>query len=232
MIEAFVHLTSWVDVGRNCHIFEHAILGTPQQDHDFGGEKSYVRIADDVIIRENVTIHRASGEGQETCVGRGTMLMEGCHLGHNVHVGKFCNLTNKVGLSGHVQMGDYVVVGGFTGFHQFVRVGSFAMVGGMARVTMDIPPYSLVAGNPAAMTGLNTVGLRRQGFSLEQRTNIKKIYKLIFGSSHNLRDSLAEAERAFPDDDSAFEIISFMRGTKRGVYHLSRRPVHGEDNGI
>jgi len=232
VIEAFVHLTSWVDIGRNCHIFEHAVLGTPPQDHDFGGEKSYVRIADDVIIRESVTIHRASGEGQETFVGRGTMLMEGCHLGHNVRVGEFCNLTNKVGLSGHVQMGDHVVVGGLTGFHQFVRVGSHAMVGGMARITMDIPPYSLVAGNPAAMTGLNTVGLRRSGFSSKQRADIKRIYKLIFGGSQNFRDSLAEAERSFPGDELACEIISFMRGTRRGVYHLSRRPVHGEDDGI
>jgi UDP-N-acetylglucosamine acyltransferase len=129
-------------------------------------------------------------------------------------------------------MGNYVVVGGFTGFHQFVRVGSYAMVGGMARVVMDIPPYSLVAGNPAAMPGLNTIGLKRQGFSLEQRTKIIKIYKLIFGGPHNLRDSLAEAEKAFPDDELARGIISFMRGTKRGVYHLSRRLVRGEDDRV
>lgn len=232
VIEAFVHLTSWVEVGRNCHIFEHTVLGNPPQDHDFDGEKSYVRIADEVIIRENVTIHRATGEGQETSVGRGTMLMEGCHLGHNVRVGEFCNLTNKVGLSGHVQMGDYVVVGGFTGFHQFVRIGSYAMVGGMVRAVMDIPPYSLVAGNPASMTGLNTVGLRRHGFSAKQRTKIKEIYKSIFGGTRNLRDSLADAERTYRDDESASEIISFMRGTRRGVYHLSRRPVRREEDGI
>ena len=229
VIEAFVHLTSWVDVGRNCHIFEHAVLGAPPQDHDFGGENSYVRIAEDVIIRENVTIHRATGEGSETSVGRGTMLMEGCHLGHNVRVGEFCTLTNKVSLSGHVQMGDYVVTGGLTGFHQFVRVGSYAMVGGMARIAMDIPPYSLVAGNPAKMKGLNTVGLRRHGFSSEQRANIKTIYKLIFGGPHNLRDSLTDAERIFQDDELAREIISFMRGSRRGVYHLNRRQVSGED---
>ena len=232
VIEAFVHLTSWVDVGRGCHIYEHTVLGTPPQDHDFDGEKSYVRIADDVVIRENVTIHRATGEERETSVGRGAMLMEGCHLGHNVRVGEFCTITNKVGLAGHVQMGDYVVVGAFAGFHQFVRVGSYAMIGAMAKIVMDIPPYSLVAGNPAAMTGLNAIGLKRRGFSSERRGNIKKIYKFIFGGAKNFRDSLADAETLFPNDESAREIISFMRGTERGVYHLARRRINGEDESI
>ena len=231
VIEAFVRLTSWVEVGRNCHIFEHSVLGTPPQDHDFGGEESYVRIADEVIIRENVTIHRASGEGEATSVGRGTMLMEGCHLGHNVIVGEFCCFTNKVGLSGHVQVGDHVVIGGLSGVHQFVRIGSYSMIAGMTKVVMDAPPYSLVAGNPATMTGLNTVGLRRRGFSSENRIKIKKIYKMIFDGDKNLRDSLSEAELAFPNDEVASGIISFMRGTKRGVYHLGRRRISGEDNG-
>jgi UDP-N-acetylglucosamine acyltransferase len=206
------------------------VLGTPPQDHDFGGEKSYVRIADDVIIRENVTIHRATGEGRETSVGRGTMLMEGCHLGHNVRVGEFCTLTNKVGLSGHVQMGDYVVVGGLTGFHQFVRVGSYAMVAGMARLVMDVPPYSLVAGNPAVMAGLNTVGLRRRGFSPEQRAKIKSIYRLLFGGTDGLRAAMALVAERFPDDETAMGIISFTENSRRGVYHWRRRMRRREED--
>jgi UDP-N-acetylglucosamine acyltransferase len=219
IVEAFVHITPWVEIGRNCHIFEHAVLGQPPQDHDFGGEKSYVRISDDVTIRENVTIHRATGEGNETRVGRGTMLMEGCHLGHNVRIGEFCTLTNKVGLSGHVKMGDYVVVGGFAGFHQFVRIGSYAMVAGMSRIVMDIPPYSLVAGNPAFMAGLNTVGLRRRGFTLEQRAKIKEIYKTLFGGKDGMSEALGLVSGRFEGDAFAREIISFMRGSRRGVYH-------------
>jgi UDP-N-acetylglucosamine acyltransferase len=229
VLEAFVHLTSYVEVGRNCRIFEHAALGQPPQDHDFGGEKSYVRIADDVTVRENVTIHRATGEGGETTVGRGAMLMEGCHLGHNVKVGEFCTLTNKVGLSGHVQIGDYAVVGGFSGIHQFVRIGSYAMVGGMARVVMDIPPYSLVAGNPASMLGLNTVGLRRCGFTQEQRTKIKNIYKVLFGNTDGLKEAMALVRKRFAGDKFAEAIISFAEGTRRGVYHWRGRMRRRDD---
>jgi UDP-N-acetylglucosamine acyltransferase len=217
-IEAFVHLTSFVTVGRNCHIYENTILGQPPQDHDFGGETSYVRIDDDVVLRENVTIHRATGEGRETRVGRGTLLMEGCHLGHNVQVGKYCTLTNKVGVSGHVRMGDYVVAGGLAGFHQFVRVGSYSMVGGMAKIVMDVPPYSLVDGNPASMFGLNAIGLRRRGFTQEERTKIKRVYKLLFEDA-DLKDAIAFIKKRFEGDKFAEAIVSFMNDTKRGVYH-------------
>ena len=127
-IESFVHITSFVDVGRDCHIFENTVIGAPPQDHDFRGENSRVRISDEVVIRENVTIHRATGDGCVTSVGRGSWHMEGCHLGHNVSVGEYCTLTNKSGLSGYVQMGDYVVVGGMAGFQQLVRVGSHSMI--------------------------------------------------------------------------------------------------------
>jgi len=157
------------------------------------------------------------------------MLMEGCHLGHNVRVGEFCTLTNKVGLSGHVQMGDYVVVGGIVGFHQFVRIGSYAMVGGMSRIVMDVPPYSLVAGNPASMVGLNTVGLRRRGFNLEQRTKIKNIYKELFGGTEGMKEAIAAVRERFAGDRFASEIISFAQGTKRGIYHLRGRIKRREE---
>ena len=219
VIEAFVRLTPYVKVGRRCHIFDGVILGQPPQDHDFGGEMSYVVIGDDVVLREGVTIHRATGEGLATTVGRGSMLMEGCHLGHNVRVGECCTLTNKVGLSGHVQMGDYVVAGGLAGFHQFVRVGSYAMVGGMAKIVMDVPPYSLVDGNPASMYGLNAVGLRRRGFSQAQRNRIKEIYRTLFESAASLEDGLASIEERYAGDVFAREIASFAENSKRGVYH-------------
>ena len=219
VIEAFARLTSYVKVGRNCHIFDGVILGQPPQDHDFGGETSHVTIDDDVVLREGVTIHRATGEGLTTSVGRGSMLMEGCHLGHNVRIGECCTLTNKVGLSGHVQMGDYVVAGGLAGFHQFVRVGSHAMVGGMAKIVMDVPPYSLVDGNPASMYGLNAVGLRRRGFSQAQRSRIKEIYRTLFETAANLEDGLASIENRYAGDGFAREIAAFVENSRRGVYH-------------
>jgi UDP-N-acetylglucosamine acyltransferase len=227
VIEAFARLTSYVKIGRGCHIYDGVILGQPPQDHDFGGETSYVAIDDDVVLREGVTIHRATGDGLATGVGRGSILMEGCHLGHNARVGKYCTLTNKVGLSGHAQLGDYVVVGGLAGFHQFVRVGSYAMVGGMAKIVMDVPPYSLVDGNPASMYGLNAVGLKRRGFSQTQRSRIKAIYKTLFESAANLEDGLALIEERYGSDGFAKEIAAFVGNSRRGVYHwrqsVSRR---------
>ncbi|MDR1019267.1 MAG: acyl-ACP--UDP-N-acetylglucosamine O-acyltransferase [Synergistaceae bacterium] len=216
-LEAFVKIGGAVEIGRDCHIFENTVLGCPPQDHDFGGESSFVRIADGVVLRENVTIHRATGEGAETYVGEGTLLMEGCHLGHNVRIGAHCTVTNKVGISGHSQLGDNVVVGGLAGFHQFVRVGSYAMVGGMAKIIKDVPPYSMADGVPARVRGLNTIGLRRNGFSQEERTRIKNIYKLLYDRHMRRSEAIALLEKDFPGDRFALEIAAFARATKRGL---------------
>lgn len=216
-VEAYVRVADYVKIGMNCRIHENTILGGTPQDRDFGGEVSYVRIADDVVLRENVTIHRASGEGCETFVGQGTMLMEGCHLGHNVRIGKYCTITNKVGFSGHGEVGDYVVVGGLTGFHQFVKVGSYAMVGGMAKIIKDIPPYSMVDGHPARVYGLNTIGLRRRGFTQEQRTHIKRLYKMLYDRKLRRRDAISRLEECFPNDEFAKTIVAFARSLKRGL---------------
>ncbi|MDR3333067.1 MAG: acyl-ACP--UDP-N-acetylglucosamine O-acyltransferase [Synergistaceae bacterium] len=224
ILEAFVRVGGSVTVGRNCHIFENTVLGGIPQDHNFKGESSSVRIGDDVILRENVTINRATGEGGETSVGRGTMIMEGCHLGHNVRLGEYCTVTNMVGFSGHVVVGDYVVIGGLTGFHQFVRVGSYAMVGGMAKVVKDIPPYSLVDGHPARVHGLNVIGLRRRGFTQEQRTHIKGIYRLLYDRSFRFKDAIAAVEERYEGDEFAALIIGFVKGRRRGLTPWAYRP--------
>jgi UDP-N-acetylglucosamine acyltransferase len=216
-IEAFVKIGGHVEIGAKCHIFENTILGGQPQDHDFEGENSFVRIADEVILRENVTIHRATGEGRETFVGGGTMLMERCHVGHNVRIGSHCIITNFVGFSGHVHVGDHVVVGGMSGFHQFVKVGSYSMVGGMSKVIKDVPPYAMVDGIPARVLGLNTVGLRRCGFSQEERTRIKNIYRILYDRRMLREDVIALIERRFSGDEFALEIISFVRSLKRGL---------------
>lgn len=229
-IEAFVRVCDYVEIGRNCRIHENTVLGGTPQDHDFGGEVSYVRIADDVVLRENVTIHRASGEGCETFVGQGSLLMEGCHLGHNVRIGKHCTITNKVGFSGHGEVGDYVVVGGLAGFHQFVKVGSYAMVGGMAKIIKDIPPYSMADGLPARIYGLNTIGLRRRGFTQEQRTHIKRLYKMLYDRQLSRRDAISRLEATFPDDEFARIIVSFVRSLKRGLTPWARRAARQRES--
>lgn len=216
-IEAFVHINDYVSIGRNCHIFEYTAVGGIPQDHGFRGEITSVRIGDDVILRENVTVNRATGEGNVTEIGDGTMIMDACHLAHNVKIGRHCTFTNKVGFAGHCEVGDYVVIGGMTGFHQFVKVGSYAMVGGMAKIIKDVPPYSMVDGHPARVYGLNTIGLRRNGFTQEQRTHIKSVYRLLYDRTLSRGEALEEIERRWPDDEHAKAIVSFVRSLKRGL---------------
>lgn len=216
-VEAFAHIRDYVEIGRNCHIFEYASIGGIPQDRGYRGEITYVRIGDEVILRENVTVNRATGEGNETSVGDGTMIMDACHLAHNVRVGAGCTLTNKVGLAGHCEVGDYVVIGGLTGIHQFVKVGSYAMVGCMAKIIKCVPPYSMADGHPARVYGLNTVGLRRNGFTQEQRSHIKSIYKLLYDRTLHREEALEEIERRWPDDAHAAVIVAFVRSLKRGL---------------
>lgn len=230
-IEAFVRVHDYVEIGRNCHIFEYTSIGGIPQDHGYGGEVTFARIGDGVILRENVTVNRATGEGNETAVGDGTMIMDGCHLAHNVRIGANCTLTNKVGLAGHCEVGDHVVIGGLTGFHQFVKVGSYAMVGGMAKIIKGVPPYAMVDGHPARVYGLNTVGLRRKGFTQEQRSHIKNIYKLLYDRAFRSADALCEIERRWPDDRYAAEIVTFVRSLKRGLtpWMGTGRPVRAHE---
>jgi UDP-N-acetylglucosamine acyltransferase len=143
--------------------------------------------------------------------------MEGCHLGHNVRIGQHCTVTNMAGFAGHVEVGDYAVIGGLTGFHQFVRVGAYAMVGGLAKVIKDVPPYSLVDGHPARVHGINVVGLRRRGFSQEDRTKIKNIYKLLYNRHMPRTDAITEVEARYWDDEHGAVIIAFLRSLRRGI---------------
>ncbi|MDR2137075.1 MAG: acyl-ACP--UDP-N-acetylglucosamine O-acyltransferase, partial [Synergistaceae bacterium] len=159
VLSAFVSVHDRVSIGTNCRIHEYVALGGDPQDHGYKGEDSWVRIGNDNIIRENVTINRATGEGCATVVGDGCFIMDGVHLAHNVRVGNRVTIANKVGISGHVTVDDHTVFGGMAGVHQFVRIGSYCMIGGLYRVTKDVPHFTLASGEPLRLTGLNSVGL-------------------------------------------------------------------------
>lgn len=216
ILEAFVRICDYVEVGSDCRIFDHVTLGREPQDFGFKGEESWVRIGPRVVIRENVTIHRASGEGKETVVGQGTYLMEGCHLGHNVRVGAFCVLANKVGLAGYSSVGDRVTIGGMAGVHQFVSIGRSCMIGGLSKVVKDVPPFCLADGRPARIHGLNKVGLRRQGFSPEERDRILEIYRCLRRGALPLRQALARLGEECPHDPIVGELVEFMGHCRRG----------------
>jgi UDP-N-acetylglucosamine acyltransferase len=216
VLEAFVRICDFVELGRDCRLSEQVVLGREPQDTAFAGEESWVRIGNRVILRENVTIHRASGEGKATEVGDDCWLMEGCHLGHNVRMGRGCIMANKAGCAGHVQVGDHVNFGGMAGVHQFVKIGRFAMLGGLSKIVKDVPPFTLIDGRPARVYGLNKVGLRRNGFDLAARLRIRALYERIYRSGLPVREAVTQLE-AEAQDEYGLEIVAFAKASRRGL---------------
>ncbi len=211
VLRPYVHLCPYTKIGEDALIYEHAVLSPPPQDHAFSGETSWVVVGDRSEIRENVTIHRASGEGNITRVGSDCLIMEGVHLGHNVQIANHVTISSKSGLAGYVQIGEGTVIGGMTGFHQFVRVGEYCMVGGLSRMAQDVAPFLLVNGSPCRVYNLNVIGLRRNGFSSERRLTIKRAYKKIYHSGLSVHEALRELEAEYPKDEDVLDIVSFFR---------------------
>lgn len=217
-LRAFVTIRDYVSIGSNCKIYEYTAIGGEPQDHGFGGEVSYVKIGNNNLIRENVTINRATGEGNETVVGDNCFIMDSVHFAHNVHVGNFVTVANKVGLSGFVSVGSHTVFGGMAGVHQFVRIGEYCMIGGLFRVVKDVPHYTLASGDPLRLTGLNKVGLERAGFTAETRKEIYKFYRELYKKDSRFTDSLNDAvSRKSEYIPEIRHIIEFYENSKRGV---------------
>lgn len=222
VLGAFVRIMDYVSVGARCRIFENAVLGGEPQDHDFKGEESWVKVGNDVTLREAVTVHRASGEGKQTTVGDGTLLMEGVHVGHNATIGKNVTVANKSGFSGYSSLGDYSVMSGLSGLHQFVSVGKYCMVGGASKVVKDVPHYAMVDGHSAKVYGLNVVGLRRAGFSSAQRLEIKRAYNIIYRSGLPTSEALSKLDSEMGDNVFAREILDFLAKGTRGLCPWAR----------
>lgn len=223
LLKAFVRIADHVEIGSDCILFENAVVGREPQDVSFKNEESWVHIGNRVTIREGVTIHRASGEGNVTYIGDDCLIMEGCHIAHNVRMEHCCVLANKTGLAGHVIVGDHVNFGGMAGVHQFVHIGSYSMIGGLSKIVKDVPPFTLVDGRPGRVRGLNSVGLRRNGFTAEQRTLLKRYYQILYRSGLPLREALERLEAEFGREAMARQIIDFARSAKRGLTPWFRR---------
>ena len=218
VLVAYVSIHDYVSIGENCKICEYTALGGEPQDHGFNGEVSYVKIGSNNLIRENVTINRATGEGNATIVGDNCFIMDGVHFAHNVHVGNNVTVANKVGLSGYVQVGNNTVFGGMAGVHQFVRIGDYCMIGGLFRVVKDVPHYTLASGEPLRLTGLNRIGLERAGIHEETRRKITNFYRELYSKEKVFTQALAEAvARKSEYIPEIQHIIEFYEDTKRGV---------------
>ena len=204
-------------IGKNCKIFPGAVISAIPQDLKFKGEDSTVEIGDNCTIREFVTINRGTQASNKTKVGNNCLLMAYVHLAHDCVIGDNCILANNVNLAGHIEVGDYAVLGGMTAVHQFVKVGEHAFISGGSLVGKDVPPYVKAARLPLSYVGVNSVGLRRRGFSSEQINHILDIYRTLFVRHSNVSKALREIEANFEASNERDLIITFIRDSVRGI---------------
>ena len=204
-------------IGRNNRIFHGASIGTPPQDLKYRGATSYVQIGDGNIIREFVTVNSATEEGESTVIGNGNLLMAYVHVAHNCRVCNNVILANAVNLGGHVTVHDYAIVGGVVPVHQFVSIGAHSFIGGGSRIPKDVPPFIKVAGNPPRVSGINSVGLKRRNFTIEQRVLIKKAFCTLYRSDLNVTQAIEQITHDLPDTPEIRMIVEFIRGSKRGI---------------
>jgi UDP-N-acetylglucosamine acyltransferase len=213
-IGAYAVIKRYTRIGARNRIFEHAVVGGEPQDVKFRGERSYLEIGDDNLIREFCTLHRASGENETTRIGSRNFLMIGTHVAHNCVIGDDNIFANEVALAGHIVVEDHVFISNNVGAHQFVRFGRHAMVGGKSKIVQDVLPFFTTDGNPPRVRGLNSIGLRRAGFSDGARRALKEAYRVLLRSGVLLEDALLQLEQI--DDENVSHLIAFIRGSKRG----------------
>jgi UDP-N-acetylglucosamine acyltransferase len=219
-IGAHAVVKRFTTLGKRNRVAEHATLGGEPQDVKFKGEPSRLRIGDDNLIREYVTIHRASGDGAQTRVGDRNFMMVGVHIAHNCEVGDDNTFANGAALAGHVLVEDHVFFSSNVGAHQFVRFGRYAMVGGKSKIVQDVLPFFTTDGNPPRVRGLNTIGLRRGGFRPESRAALRRAYQLLFRTRLPLARAVEALEEI--DDENVAHLAAFIRATRRGFTREER----------
>ncbi|MBP7173459.1 MAG: acyl-ACP--UDP-N-acetylglucosamine O-acyltransferase [Cloacibacterium sp.] len=204
-------------IGKNCRIFPGTVISAIPQDLKFDGEDSQVIIGDNTTIRECVTVNRGTKALGYTKIGNDCLIMATSHIAHDCVIGNNVVIVNGCGIAGHVEIGDYVVMGGLSAVHQFGKIGKHVMISGGTLVRKDIPPYIKVAREPMSYAGINSVGLRRRGFSNEKIFEIQKIYRAIFQMKMNVSQALAYIEKEMLSTAERDEIITFIQNAPRGI---------------
>lgn len=204
-------------IGKNCRIFPGAVISGSPQDLKYNGEVTTAEIGDNTTIRECVTINRGTKDRWKTVIGKNCLIQAYSHIAHDCEVGDNCIFSNSTTLAGHITIGDHVVLAGLVAIHQFVKIGSHAFVTGGSLVRKDVPPYVKAAREPLAYVGINSVGLRRRGFSSEKINEIQEIYRVLFVKNNNISKGLDLIEANFKATEVRDEILDFIRNSSRGV---------------
>lgn len=204
-------------IGKRCKIFPGAVISGIPQDLKFKGEVTHTYIGDDTMLREYVTVNRGTSYNNFTKVGDRCTILAYSHIAHDCIVGNNVILSNAVNMAGHVVVDDYAVIGGLSGIHQFVHIGKHSMTAAGTIIRKDVPPFTKAGRSPLSYEGINSVGLRRRGFSEEVIREIQEIYRVIFLSGNNNSQALKKVEATFSASAERDDILGFIRGSARGI---------------
>jgi UDP-N-acetylglucosamine acyltransferase len=203
-------------IGADNRIFPFASIGLQTQDLKWKGGVTRTEIGDDNTIRENVTIHSATSEGEATIIGCHNNILAGSHIGHNVVMANRV-IVSMAALAGHVIVEDHALVGGLSAVHQFCRVGKMSIIGGCSKVVQDVPPYMLVDGNPAETRTINKIGLERNGVSEESQSALRQAFKILFREGLTIKNAITRVEQEVAPLAEVQHLLQFMRTSERGV---------------
>lgn len=209
-------------IGKHCQVFTGAILGSRPQDLKYKGEKSFLEIGDNNIIREYSTFNPGTKENNKTIIGNNNLFMAYSHVAHDCIVGDNCIIANNGTLAGYVTIEDKAAIGGLVAIHQFVRVGSLSIIGGCSKVVQDIPPYSTCDGHPARIYGLNLIGLKRNGISPESIRQLNRAFKILFNAGLSMKHAIEKLEKEIKPSNEVLYLINFIKNSKRGITHSCR----------
>ena len=204
-------------LGENCEVFPGAVIGVIPQDLKFDGEYTTVEIGNNTKIRECVTIHRGTKDKWKTSIGDNCLLMTYVHVAHDCQIGNNVILASYTGLSGHVEIDDWAILEGKVAAQQFVKIGKHAFIGGASLVRKDVPPFIKAAREPLTFAGVNSVGLRRRGYTDEQVRQIEDIYRTLYVQNSNITKGINAVKESISESEIREEIIAFIESSDKGV---------------
>lgn len=205
-------------IGKGCEIFPGAVISAIPQDLKFDGEETTVEIGDNTVIREYVTIHKGTSDKWKTSVGSNCLIMTYVHIAHDCQIGNNVILASYVGLSGHTIIDDFAILEGKVGTQQFARVGKHAFVAGASLIRKNVPPFVRVAREPLTFVGVNSIGLRRRGYTEEETKAVEDIYRVLFVNNKSVNKGVEDVKKNLPDSPLKKEILDFIESSsERGI---------------
>jgi UDP-N-acetylglucosamine acyltransferase len=212
-----VYIADGARIGKNCKIHNGTVVATLPQDLKFGGEKTLFEIGDETVVREFCTLNRGTLAHGKSSIGSHCLLMAYAHVAHDCSVGDHVIMANGVQLGGHVTIEDWAIIGGMSPVHQFCKVGQHCMIGGGFRAIQDVPPYILASEEPLRYCGLNSVGLKRRGFSEETTMTLKRAYRLLYRSGLNVTQAVAQIREQVEQIPEVVNVLKFIEASDRGI---------------